>query len=219
MTQRIRSQLLFNQDQPHHSHSVCPELFEQGSSAGMGGWRRELICTLLLVIHSPAYASGAAELTAGGIWEKLDDAGKPEGWFRIAERNGVYEGQIVRMFPAPGQDPSNWRCTKCEGDQKNAPVLGITFISGMKRKGLAYEDGKILDPRDGSIYSARMDLSADGQKLSVRGYLGISLLGQTQVWQRVPADALAPEKAAQPPPQRSRSKAPGVETKTPTMRP
>jgi uncharacterized protein (DUF2147 family) len=180
----------------------------------------KLFFTLLFFICSPANAGGAAELTAGGIWEKLDDAGKPEGWFRIAERNGVYEGQIVKMFPAPGQDASSWRCTKCEGDQKNAPVLGITFITGMKRKGLAYEDGKILDPRNGSIYSARMDLSADGQQLSVRGYLGISLLGQSQVWQRVPADALAPEKqAGQPSSQRTRSKPQGTETKTPAAKP
>jgi hypothetical protein len=132
----------------------------------------------------------AAEPTAAGLWEKRDASGKPEGWFRIADRNGAYEGQIVRMFPKPGEDPSSWRCTKCEGEQKNAPVLGITFIKSMKRQGLAYEDGKILDPRDGSRYSARMDLSPDGQQLSVRGYLGISLLGKTEVWTRLPDTAL-----------------------------
>ena len=135
----------------------------------------------------------AAEPTAAGLWEKRDTSGKPEGWFRIADRNGAYEGQIVRMFAKPGEDPASWRCTKCEGEQKDAPVLGITFIKGMRRQGLAYENGKILDPRDGSTYSARMDLSPDGQQLSVRGYLGISLLGRTEVWNRLPENALNAE--------------------------
>jgi hypothetical protein len=138
----------------------------------------------------------AAEPTAAGLWEKRDSSGQPQGWFRIADRNGAYEGQIVRMFPKPGQDPASWRCTKCEGRNKDAPVLGITFIEGMKRRGLAYEDGTILDPRDGSIYSARMDLSPDGQQLSVRGYLGISLLGRTEVWLRLADNALSTEQRA-----------------------
>jgi hypothetical protein len=138
----------------------------------------------------------AAGPTAAGLWEKRDDAGQPQGWFRIAERNGAYEGQIVRMFPKPGQNPASWRCTKCEGEQKDAPVLGLTFIKGMKRQGLAYEDGKILDPRDGSVYSARMELSPDGRQLSVRGYLGISLLGKTEVWTRLPDNALTADQSA-----------------------
>ena len=144
----------------------------------------------LLAFCSAHDTARAAEPTAAGLWEKRDSSGKAEGWFRIADRNGTYEGQIVRLFPKPGEDPASWRCTKCEGAQKDAPVLGITFIKSMKRQGLAYEDGKILDPRDGSVYSARMDLSPDGRQLSLRGYLGISLLGRTEVWSRLPDNAL-----------------------------
>ena len=150
------------------------------------------ILVLLVFCWVPDTAR-AAEPTAAGLWEKRDTSGKPEGWFRVAERNGAYEGQIVRMFAKPGEDPASWRCTKCEGEQKDAPVLGITFIKGMRRQGLAYENGKILDPRDGSTYSARMDVSPDGQQLSVRGYLGISLLGKTEVWNRLPENALNAE--------------------------
>lgn len=157
-----------------------------------------LTCGMLLVLCGPyLIPARAQEPTAGGIWEKVDDAGKSEGWFRIAEKNGVYEGQIVKMFPEPGEDLTTWKCTKCEGEQKNAPVLGITFISGMKRKGLAYEDGKILDPRDGTQYKARMDLSPDGQQLSVRGYVGIALFGKTEQWRRLPDNSL-PAEAATP---------------------
>jgi uncharacterized protein (DUF2147 family) len=124
--------------------------------------------------------------------EKVDASGKPEAWFRIVECNGVYEGQIVTIFPKPGEDPSQWRCTKCEGEQKNVPVVGITFIKNMRRNGLVYENGTILDPRDGSVYSARMELSPDGNQLTVRGYLGISLFGKSEVWRRLPDNALEP---------------------------
>jgi uncharacterized protein (DUF2147 family) len=96
------------------------------------------------------------------------------------------------MFPKPGE-PSFDVCTKCTGDQKNARMLGLTMIDGMKRYGLEYKDGNILDPRDGSVYHAQMELSPDGKTLAVRGYLFVPLLGQTQTWHRLPDDALAPQ--------------------------
>ena len=127
----------------------------------------------------------AAEPTAVGLWEQVDEnSGKPESWFRITERNGVYEGAIVKIFFKPGEDP-NWVCDKCEGAERGAPVLGLTLIKGMHRNGLSYEGGTIMDPRDGSVYRALMKLSPDGQKLEVRGFLGISLFGRSQVWNRL----------------------------------
>jgi uncharacterized protein (DUF2147 family) len=132
----------------------------------------------------------AAAPTATGVWEQVDDNGKVGGWFFIFERDGVFEGRIVKMFPRPGEKP-NPICTKCPGDQKNQPTLGLTLIKGMQRKGRSYENGTILDPRDGSVYSARMELSPDGQKLMVRGFLGIDLFGQSQIWRRLPDTALA----------------------------
>ena len=133
----------------------------------------------------------AAELSAAGLWQQFDDAsGRTQGWFLIAERNGVYEGAIAKMFMEPGEDP-NPLCTHCDGDQKNAPWLGLTFIKGMKRNGMKYEDGSILDPRYGTVYRAIMELSPDGQTLTVRGYLGIELLGQNQIWKRLPDSAQA----------------------------
>jgi len=68
--------------------------------------------------------------------------------------------------------------------------LGLTLIRGMRRNGTHYEGGTITDPRDGSVYRALMELSPDGRKLEVRGYLGISLFGRSQTWNRLPDNAL-----------------------------
>jgi uncharacterized protein (DUF2147 family) len=130
--------------------------------------------------------------TAAGFWQETDDQGHVGAWFLFVEKNGLYEGRFVKLFKQPGEQQQFETCQRCTGDQKDAPMLGLTLVKGMKRNGNKYDGGTILDPRDGTVYHALMELSADGLELSVRGYLGIPLLGQTQVWTRLPDDALAP---------------------------
>lgn len=137
-----------------------------------------------------AYAAQMrTEPTAAGLWEQVGDDGRVGAWFHIFARDGVYVGTIVKAFAKPGEK-NHTICTKCLGDQKNAPTIGLTVIKGMQRNGRVYENGTILDPRDGSIYHAKMEVSPDGQKLMVRGYLGIELFGQSQVWRRLPDSAM-----------------------------
>ena len=153
-----------------------------------------IVASVFLVLAMGRFA--AAEPTAVGLWEQVDErSGKAESWFRITERNGVYDGTIVKIFFKPGED-QNPVCDKCEGADRGKPVMGLTLIKGMRRTGNHYEGGTVTDPRDGSVYRALMELSPDGQKLEMRGYLGISLFGRSQIWNRLPDSALQSQSPA-----------------------
>ena len=140
-----------------------------------------------------ASAAGRADPapSADGFWELQYDDGKPEAWFLVSHKGDVYSARLVKGFKKEGDDAKpETICRKCPGEKKGARIMGLTLFWGLKRDGLDYTGGSVVDPRDGSVYHAKMVLSEDGQELAVRGYLGIEMLGKTQTWHRLPNDAM-----------------------------
>ncbi|MGQ2984726.1 DUF2147 domain-containing protein [Flavobacterium sp.] len=140
---------------------------------------KKAFLTLLFVAIGGLF-SVQAQVT--GKWKTIDDeTGEPKSIVEIYEQNGKIYGKVVEILnPAK----KNAKCTKCKGADKDKPILGLVIIRGLEKDGDEWTDGDILDPNKGKLYSCTIEM--DGKdKLEVRGYMGISLLGRSQTWHRV----------------------------------
>lgn len=123
-----------------------------------------------------------AEGSPAGIWRTYDDQdGLPASLVQIEERNGLLEGRVVKLLSRPGHD-ANAKCVNCEGEHKNQPITGMRIMWEMKQNGDEFSGGSIFDPDSGKTYGCK--LRVVGDKLSVRGFVGMALFGRTQVWVR-----------------------------------
>ncbi|HEY8100487.1 MAG TPA: DUF2147 domain-containing protein [Burkholderiaceae bacterium] len=126
----------------------------------------------------------AADNSLVGLWKTIDDeTGKPKSLVRITENNGEFKGKVEKLFRSSDQD-QNPKCTKCEDANKDQPIIGMTILTGMRKEDDEYTGGHILDPNNGKVYKSKMSLIDDGKKLKLRGYIGVPMLGRTQVWLR-----------------------------------
>jgi uncharacterized protein (DUF2147 family) len=120
--------------------------------------------------------------TIFGKWKTIDDeTGKEKGIVEIYEHKGKVFGRIVDILEA---DKKHHKCEKCDGDDKNKPILGLIIIKGLTKHGEIYEGGKVIDPKSGKSYHCKIALQ-DDDKLIVRGFIGISLFGRSQTWIRL----------------------------------
>lgn len=135
------------------------------------------IWTVLIVLCSSA--AYAADPLANTYWRSYDDEnGKLKGIVKLTEVNGTLEGRIVENYVNVSV------CRQCPPPQTNHPIVGLKIISGLKPSGSAeYADGQIIEPKTGKVYRLKATLKSPNQ-LELRGFLGISLLGRTQIWER-----------------------------------
>lgn len=117
-----------------------------------------------------------------GKWKTVDDVtGKEKGIVEIYEHKGKIYGKIIEIFEV---DKKHLKCDKCQGEDKGKPILGLNIIKGLVKNGEVYDSGKIIDPKNGKSYSCKVSFEGK-DKLIVRGFVGISVLGRSQTWTRL----------------------------------
>ncbi|WP_010113644.1 DUF2147 domain-containing protein [Acinetobacter sp. P8-3-8] len=145
-------------------------------------WSNRFILGVLFSVLS--CGSMAKDIT--GIWKNIDDkTGSSKAVLEVRqEANGTYTGKIIKITPRPGYTPKE-TCIDCPAPYTNKPILGMDVLKNLKQTGEeSYSGGKIIDPLTGKIYSMKAKLSANGNRLSLRGYIGVSALGRSQIWIR-----------------------------------
>lgn len=145
--------------------------------------------THFLIFVSLSYVTTAYAINTHspiGDWKTIDDAtGQVKSIVQIySTSNQTLSGKVIKIFPKAGED-QNKICDACKGNKHNQKIVGMVIMENMKAKGDEWDDGQIMDPKNGKTYRCQFKLIDNGSKLKVRGYIGISAFGRSQVWERV----------------------------------
>ncbi|MBK6264804.1 DUF2147 domain-containing protein [Marivirga sp. S37H4] len=138
---------------------------------------------IVLLIFVSIQFNLSAQSDIFGKWKTIDDeTGKVKSIVEIYKKDGKAYGKIVKLFRGPDeeQDPI---CDLCPGDRKNKKIIGLEIIRGMEydKSDNEWEDGTILDPKNGKTYDCL--IYKEGDELKVRGY--IAFFYRTQTWKKV----------------------------------
>jgi uncharacterized protein (DUF2147 family) len=117
-----------------------------------------------------------------GVWEPSNGKAR----VKIEKIGNKYYGKIVWL-----KEPNDPATNQPKVDSKNpdasmrtVPLKGYRMLKDFTYSGNSqWENGTIYDPENGSDYSCKMEL-IDNNTLEVRGFIGISLFGRTDVWKR-----------------------------------
>ncbi|BDD09617.1 hypothetical protein FUAX_20490 [Fulvitalea axinellae] len=134
----------------------------------------------LAFFHSSSFAAGTDPLI--GVWYNQDKDAKIE-IYKCGEK---FCGKIVWLKnPKDDAGKEKLDTKNPDKDLRSKPIMGINLLKGFTAEGDGeYEGGTIYNPKEGKTYSCELKLKKAGKQLKVRGYIGISLIGKTQYWDR-----------------------------------
>ena len=128
-----------------------------------------------------------------GVWLNKDQ----DAHIKIFELNGMFFGQIVWLKIPNDPETGKPKLDKHNSDEtkRTKPVLNLIIMKNLvwDEGDKDWENGAIYDPKTGNGYSLTCALT-NKNTMELRGYMGISLLGRTDIWTRVIEPAPAPTK-------------------------
>lgn len=108
-----------------------------------------------------------------------------EAHVEISKKNDKYFGKMVWLKnPRDEQGVAKTDVKNPEPGLKSRPLLGLEILKDFVFEDGKWTDGKIYDPKSGKTYSCNITLK-DNNQISIRGYMGISLIGRSETWKRV----------------------------------
>ncbi len=135
----------------------------------------KLIIAMLSLISSLVLAQKVEADSILGVWWSP----KKDAHIEITKTDNRYNGRIIWSLPEKAEDLDT---KNPDPKLRNEKLMGSTLLKNFKFDGEKWVDGTIYDPNNGKTYSCKMTLK--GNLLSVRGYIGFSLLGRTEVFEK-----------------------------------
>jgi len=137
------------------------------------------LLAILLVSAVAAAAPALALDNPAGTWQTVDEkSGKVRSEVELYDQGGKLFGKITKLTEPNDAQGKPKVCTKCQGADRDKPIVGLVILKDMSPSGDRYKGGTITDPDDGKVYKSEVWIE-DG-KLKVRGYLGFFY--RTQTW-------------------------------------
>lgn len=142
--------------------------------------KRRIIFSLTMSLFLLGLASaGVADETIDpieGIWVTSDG----EGWVKIQQVGEGLEGTII----GGPSDEDRRDDNNPDPALRDRRLTGLKILEGLEADGSGkWTGGTIYDPDNGKTYRCNLQLENEN-RLKVRGYLGVSLFGRTEIWTR-----------------------------------
>ena len=140
------------------------------------------ISGLLFLLLSCFLASAQDKDAILGKW--LNATG--EGQILISKADDKFSGKLV-WLKNPEDDKGQLKrdAKNPVPENRKRPLMGIQILQNFIYLGKGvWEEGSIYDPKTGKTYSCKITMT-DKDQLNIRGYVGVSLLGRTEIWRRV----------------------------------